>query len=130
MKRRLNLAAALLHEPKIVLLDEPTAGVDPQSRNYILESIEKLQTQGLTVLYTTHYMEEAERLCDRVAIMDEGKVLAMDTIENLISAHATKSIVEAELSETPADTESLPGTLEGLQLRFKSAKTVLKKLPS
>ena len=70
MKRRLNLAVALVHNPRVIFLDEPTAGVDPQSRNHIFERIEELRSQGRTVVYTTHYMEEAQRLCDRVAIID------------------------------------------------------------
>jgi ABC-2 type transport system ATP-binding protein len=73
MKRRLNMAAGLIHQPKLVLMDEPTAGVDPQSRNHIFEMIEKLRDEGMSIIYTTHYMEEAERLCDRVAIIDHGK---------------------------------------------------------
>jgi len=84
MKRRLNLAAGLLHEPKVLFLDEPTVGVDPQSRNHIFENVERLNREGLTILYTTHYMEEAERLCHRVAIMDEGRIIALDTPQNLI----------------------------------------------
>jgi ABC-2 type transport system ATP-binding protein len=84
MKRRLNIAVGLIHEPRILFLDEPTVGVDPQSRNFIFEHVERLKAGGMTVLYTTHYMEEAERLCDRVAIMDEGDVLALDTPRNLI----------------------------------------------
>ncbi|HVN52966.1 MAG TPA: ABC transporter ATP-binding protein [Anaerolineaceae bacterium] len=84
MKRRVNLAAGLLHQPKILFLDEPTVGVDPQSRNAIFESIEALNRQGLTVIYTTHYMEEAERLCQRVAIIDHGQIIAQDTPANLI----------------------------------------------
>lgn len=84
MKRRVNLAIGLLHSPKILFLDEPTVGVDPQSRNAIFESLESLNRQGMTIIYTTHYMEEAERLCGRVAIMDTGKVIAMDTPANLI----------------------------------------------
>ena len=87
MQRRLNLAAALLHRPELVLLDEPTAGVDPQSRNAILDRILELRREGLTVVYTTHYMEEAERLCDRVAIVDRGRVLALDTVDGLRRAH-------------------------------------------
>ena len=73
MKRRLNLAAAVLHDPELLLLDEPTVGVDPQSRNKIFESIEALHREGRTIIYTTHYMEEAERLCDRIAIIDAGQ---------------------------------------------------------
>jgi ABC-2 type transport system ATP-binding protein len=84
MKRRVNIAAGLLHQPDILFLDEPTVGVDPQSRNAIFESIEKLNRSGTTIIYTTHYMEEAQRLCDRVAIVDHGQIIALDTPENLI----------------------------------------------
>jgi len=87
MKRRLNIAGALLHDPDLILLDEPTVGVDPQSRNAIFDNLEQLKARGKTLLYTTHYMEEAERLCDRVLIMDHGKVLADDTVGNLKGAH-------------------------------------------
>ncbi len=85
MKRRLNLAAALMHRPQLLLLDEPTVGVDPQSRNHIFEGVRALNRQGLTVLYTSHYMEEVEALCDRVGIMDGGKLIACDTLPNLIA---------------------------------------------
>lgn len=87
MKRRLNLAAALLHEPDMVLLDEPTAGVDPQSRNALFDNVEALRARGRTVVYTTHYMEEVERLCDRIAIVDRGRVLAIGTLAELLAAH-------------------------------------------
>jgi len=83
MKRRLNLAAALLHDPQILLLDEPTVGVDPQSRNAIFDNLETLKKRGKTLIYTTHYMEEAERLCDRIIIIDHGKVIANDTLHGL-----------------------------------------------
>jgi len=89
MKRRLNLAVGLLSEPLFLMLDEPTVGVDPQSRNAIFENIQTLNERGLTVLYTTHYMEEAELLCDRVAIMDEGQIIALDTPQNLINTLGT-----------------------------------------
>lgn len=85
MKRRLNIGIGLLHRPKLLILDEPTVGVDPQSRNSILESVESLSAEGMAVLYTTHYMEEAERLCDRVAIIDEGIVKAEGTRRELVS---------------------------------------------
>ena len=84
MKRRINIAAGLLHQPEILFLDEPTVGVDPQSRNAIFESVEALNKAGMTILYTTHYMEEAERLCNRIAIVDHGKVIALDTPISLI----------------------------------------------
>jgi ABC-2 type transport system ATP-binding protein len=83
MKRRINLAIALMGNPQLLFLDEPTVGIDPQSRNNIFENIQALQKKGLTVLYTTHYMEEADRLCQRIAIMDGGKIIAMDTSYNL-----------------------------------------------
>jgi ABC-2 type transport system ATP-binding protein len=83
MKRRLNIAAALLHEPRVLLLDEPTVGVDPQSRNAIFDTLVELRARGLTLIYTTHYMEEAERLCDRIVIIDHGRVLANDTLDGL-----------------------------------------------
>ena len=84
MKRRLNLAAALMHDPQVILLDEPTVGVDPQSRNAIFDNLESLKAAGKTLLYTTHYMEEAARLCDRIAIVDHGKVVANDTLQGLL----------------------------------------------
>lgn len=93
MKRRLNLAAALVNQPRLVLLDEPTAGVDPQSRNNILEFVRALKQQGTTVIYTTHYMDEAQRLCDRVAIIDKGKLLAVGTVDELIAKHGGDSLV-------------------------------------
>jgi ABC-2 type transport system ATP-binding protein len=85
MKRRLNIAAGLLHRPEVLFLDEPTVGVDPQSRNAIFEHVEHLNADGMTVLYTTHYMEEAERLCHRVAIIDEGHIIALDTPRKLVA---------------------------------------------
>jgi linearmycin/streptolysin S transport system ATP-binding protein len=85
MKRRLNIGIGLLHQPQLLILDEPTAGVDPQSRNAIMESIEGLSRAGMAVLYTTHYMEEAERLCDRVGIIDHGKLIAEGTRVELVS---------------------------------------------
>ena len=84
MKRRLNIGIGLLHHPTLLILDEPTVGVDPQSRNSILESVEKLSAEGMAVLYTTHYMEEAERLCDRIAILDQGRVQAEGTRDELV----------------------------------------------
>lgn len=83
MKRRLNIACALAHEPKLLILDEPTVGIDPQSRNHILESIKKLRERGTTIIYTTHYMEEVEAICDRVLIMDQGSIIAEGTLDEL-----------------------------------------------
>ncbi len=98
MKRRLNIAAGLIHQPRILFLDEPTVGVDPQSRNFIFEHIERLKAEGMTIIYTTHYMEEAERLCDRVAIMDEGRILALDTPKGLIGLLGG-GVIHMEVSE-------------------------------
>lgn len=85
MKRRLNIGAALLHKPKILIMDEPTVGIDPQSRNHILGTINILNREGMTIIYTSHYMEEAEGLCTRIGIMDKGKMMAMGTTDELIN---------------------------------------------
>ncbi|HEY6565177.1 MAG TPA: ABC transporter ATP-binding protein [Pirellulaceae bacterium] len=122
MKRRLNLACALVHDPEVVLLDEPTVGVDPQSRNHLFECIEALKRQGRTVLYTTHYMEEAERLCDRVAILDHGRLLAIDSVSGLVSAHGHVSFVDVEFRDPPPEGTALNGQLEGRRLRLESHK--------
>jgi ABC-2 type transport system ATP-binding protein len=87
MKRRANLAAGILHRPPLLLLDEPTVGIDAQSRQLIMEKLEDLKAAGTTMVYTTHYMEEAQRLCDRVAIMDKGRILAMGTPDALLADH-------------------------------------------
>ena len=85
MKRRVNLAAALMSRPKLLFLDEPTVGIDPQSRSHIFATVEKLRDAGMTVLYTTHYMEEADRLCDRLGIMDHGRLIRLGRPEELKS---------------------------------------------
>jgi ABC-2 type transport system ATP-binding protein len=110
MKRRLNLAAGLLHDPDIVLLDEPTVGVDPQSRNAIFENLEVLKGRGKALLYTTHYMEEAERLADRIVVIDQGRVIADDTLAGLQSRVASAAGGRATL-------ESVFLTLTGRGLR-------------
>ena len=115
MQRRLNLVCGLLHDPPVILLDEPTVGVDPQSRNAIFESIERLKREGRTILYTTHYMEEAERLCDRVAIIDHGRILALDTVAALLDAHGGPPRVEIEFPERPASLDERGGTWHGSQ---------------
>jgi ABC-2 type transport system ATP-binding protein len=97
MKRRLNLAAGLLHEPELLFLDEPTVGVDPQSRNHIFETVRQLGAGGMTIVYTSHYMEEVEALCDRVAIVDAGAVVALGKISDLVAQHAGRGI-EVELA--------------------------------
>ncbi len=110
MKRRCNIAAALLHRPHLLVLDEPTVGVDPQSRASILDGIANLQTEGMAVLYTTHYMEEAQRLCDRIGIIDEGRLVAEGTQSELISAVGQSPVVRLTAAgdlRTLADAASL-----------------------
>jgi ABC-2 type transport system ATP-binding protein len=97
MKRRLNIGIGLLHEPRLMILDEPTVGVDPQSRNAILESVMHLAVEGMGVLYTTHYMEEAERLCDRIAIVDEGRIVAEGTHAELVATIGGQDVVRLEV---------------------------------
>jgi ABC-2 type transport system ATP-binding protein len=106
MKRRLNLAAARIHEPDLLLLDEPTAGVDPQSRAAILDAVRELRGEGRTIVYTTHYMDEAARVCDRVAIVDHGRLLALDTVDALISAHGGRSVVVVVTAEGESRVET------------------------
>jgi ABC-2 type transport system ATP-binding protein len=114
MKRRLNLAVALMHDPQILLLDEPTVGVDPQSRHAIFENLETLKRRGKTLLYTTHYMEEAERLCDRIVIIDHGKIIADDTPQGLCRLLPVSNILTIELEGGAAELrleelQSFPG---------------------
>ncbi|MCK5402465.1 MAG: ABC transporter ATP-binding protein [Flavobacteriaceae bacterium] len=94
MKRRINIAAALLHEPKILFMDEPTVGIDPHSRNRIFEIVETLNQQGITIVYTTHYMEEVERLCNKIAIIDNGKIIAQGTQAELQKQSNVKETIE------------------------------------
>ncbi len=101
MKRRLNIAGALLHDPDLIILDEPTVGVDPQSRNAIFEGLEVLKDRGKTLLYTTHYMEEAERLCDRIVIVDHGQVIADDTVSALTRRLPLRNLLRLELAQPP-----------------------------
>ncbi len=100
MQRRLNLAVALLNDPEFLLLDEPTAGVDPQSRNNIIELVRSLAAEGRTVVYTTHYMEEAARICHRIAVMDHGRILDVGTLGELIGRHGGETALVVERGET------------------------------
>ncbi|MGH1492276.1 MAG: ABC transporter ATP-binding protein [Acidimicrobiales bacterium] len=118
MKRRLNIGIGLLHRPQLLILDEPTVGVDPQSRNSILESVESLSADGLAVLYTTHYMEEAERLCDRVAIVDKGRVQAEGTRRELVTLVGENDRIRIQAagatSVATEHLERLPGVVTAL----------------
>ncbi len=98
MQRRLNLACATLHEPDLLLLDEPTVGVDPHSRAHLFDCIEALRARGVTLVYSTHYMEEAERLCDQIVIMDEGRLLAHGTARSLVNRYASGFQVEVDVT--------------------------------
>jgi ABC-2 type transport system ATP-binding protein len=108
MKRRLNIAAALMHDPQLLILDEPTVGVDPQSRNAIFDTLEALQAQGKALIYTSHYMEEVERLADHIVIIDHGKVLADESPASLHSRLAAQAALRVELAE-PAHASLLDG---------------------
>ncbi|WP_027634465.1 ABC transporter ATP-binding protein [Clostridium hydrogeniformans] len=100
MKRRLNIACAIVHTPKLIIMDEPTVGIDPQSRNHILNSIRKLNGDGCTIIYTTHYMEEVEALCSKAAIIDHGKVIAEGTLEDLKTLVTDVSTVNIGIDDT------------------------------
>jgi ABC-2 type transport system ATP-binding protein len=103
MQRRLNLACAVVHRPQLLLLDEPTVGVDPHTRNHLLESVAALREIGVTLIYSTHLMEEADRLCDRVAIMDHGRLLAAGTRDGLCSQHGCTGLSALFLNLTGAE---------------------------
>lgn len=108
MKRRLNIACAITHRPKLIIMDEPTVGIDPQSRNHILESVRELNKLGSTIVYTSHYMEEVEALCDRVAIMDQGHVIACGTQLDLRERFAAEETITIHAASiTPAVIEEL-----------------------
>lgn len=106
MKRRINIAAGVLHRPKVLLMDEPTVGIDPQSRNHILDTVRELNRDGMTVLYTSHYMEEVETLCDRIAIVDHGRVIANGTLEELRSLVGDEDVIRITLGGSIESDES------------------------
>jgi ABC-2 type transport system ATP-binding protein len=99
MKRRINIACSLLHNPRILVLDEPTVGVDPQNRNHIFEVIERLNNEGMTIIYTTHYLEEAERFCDNISIIDVGRIIAQGTLKELKKISGVKDLLIVKLAD-------------------------------
>jgi len=136
MKRRLNLAVAVVHKPDILLLDEPTTGVDPQSRNHIFEQVRSLNRDGLTVIYTSHYMEEVESLCPRIAILDQGQIQACDTLPNLLQR--LDAVARVELPRVPEGlaqrVSQIPGVLrcdvlnKTLEIKAKDLAPLLPKV--
>ncbi|GIP48226.1 Daunorubicin/doxorubicin resistance ATP-binding protein DrrA [compost metagenome] len=115
MKRRLNIACAIAHRPKLIIMDEPTVGIDPQSRNYILTSVRKLNEMGCTIIYTSHYMEEVEEICSRIAIIDHGKIIADGTKEQLIATITDVKEVRIELKQDGETFLDLIRTLPGVR---------------
>ncbi|MAT42614.1 MAG: export ABC transporter ATP-binding protein [Anaerolineaceae bacterium] len=115
MKRRVNIGVALLHNPKILFMDEPTVGIDPQSRRHILDSIKLLNQQGMTVLYTTHYMEEAQELSDQIAIMDKGRIIAMGTQAELIKIVGQSDRLTIEIDKDHSQIMDLWQSVPGVQ---------------
>ena len=125
MKRRVNIACALLHNPRILVLDEPTVGVDPQNRNHIFEVIERLNNEGMTIIYTTHYMEEAERFCDKIAIIDVGRIIAQGTLKELREISDVRDLLTIKLADVNSETINRL-TSENPLLRFDNASGSLK----
>jgi ABC-2 type transport system ATP-binding protein len=115
MKRRLNIGIGLLHRPRLLVLDEPTVGVDPQSRNAILSSVAALEQEGMAILYTTHYMEEAERLCDRIGIIDEGRIRAEGTRRELVALVGQKDRVQLAAGGTVGPAMAALRALDGVE---------------
>lgn len=132
MKRRLNIACAIAHQPKLLIMDEPTVGIDPQSRNYILNSVKTLNQKGCTILYTSHYMEEVEEICSRIAIIDHGKIIAEGTKEELTTIITDTKEVWIEVKSTEQikreALEEIAGVkrvhMEGNQIQIHSEKEV------
>jgi len=138
MKRRINIAAGILHRPKVLLMDEPTVGIDPQSRNHILETVKGLNASGMTVLYTSHYMEEVEYLCDRIAIMDHGKIIASGTLNELRDMVGGMDVVAVKVSgaaeavleriATIDGVESVSASEGGLEVLARSSGSIMGRL--
>ena len=132
MKRRLNIACALMHKPELLIMDEPTVGIDPQSRNNILSSVNKLNREGMAVLYTTHYMEEAENLCDRIAIIDNGVIIAKGTKEELVNYITDSNFAVFEINKVGDIDKEIFSEIKGIKnveldpgiLKFETDKNI------
>jgi ABC-2 type transport system ATP-binding protein len=129
MKRRLNFGCGLVHEPKVLLLDEPTVGVDPQSRVHILDRVRELTRGGTCVLYTTHYMEEAEALCDRLAIVDHGRIIAAGTLDELRAMMGERDLLRLSGTFDPAAARAAAGRLEGMEVVQAEPDTLVLATP-
>ncbi|MEA4846874.1 MAG: ABC transporter ATP-binding protein [Clostridiaceae bacterium] len=114
MKRRLNIGAALLHKPELLIMDEPTVGIDPQSRNHILDTVLELNRQGITIIYTSHYMEEVEYLCSRICIMDQGRIIASGTQEELVELVGGETRINLKLDSIDEDILQRLGSVKGI----------------
>ncbi|MFQ5735080.1 MAG: ABC transporter ATP-binding protein [Planctomycetaceae bacterium] len=123
MKRRLNFGCALLHRPQLLVLDEPTVGVDPQSRAHLLNCVRQLRDEGVAVIYCSHYMEEVQELCDRVAVIDRGKLLACDRLDTLLGRVSAK--VRLRVSDVPSGCKAALGELEGVELRERNGECLV-----
>lgn len=136
MKRRLNLGVAIVHRPRLLLMDEPTTGVDPQSRNHIFERVRELNAAGTTIIYTSHYMEEVQSLCPRIAIMDYGRLIACDTLEGLLRKLEGTIVFQVSVSATSVaerlsflpDVRVGSATAESITLRCKDVSSAMPQI--
>lgn len=125
MKRRLNIGVALLHKPEILIMDEPTVGIDPQSRNHILDTVLKLNKEGMTILYTSHYMEEAEKLCDVICIMDEGNIIAQGTLNQLIGLVPQSKVFRLSFKAVSPNLKEKLSSIEGVEQIYEDGNTLV-----
>jgi ABC-2 type transport system ATP-binding protein len=126
MKRRINIGAALMHEPELLIMDEPTVGIDPQSRNHILETVKGLNEKGMTIIYTSHYMEEVEFLCNRVGIIDHGEVIALGTKAELCSRLTGSSFIQMKVESLSDEARQvLENTKETTQITFQQEDGII-----
>jgi ABC-2 type transport system ATP-binding protein len=120
MKRRINIGAALMHKPELLIMDEPTVGIDPQSRNHILETVKELNKQGMTIIYTSHYMEEVEFLCKRIGIIDHGEVIAIGTKDDLVNRLSGGTVIKMEVSHYQKSLEDKLNALPKVEKVFSN----------